>query len=285
MWRKLLIILMLFMLVASVSLVGAQDDDDDALPMFYTSHSGHERLGMVDLDSGAGTDIGAYTHADFEVTRATLIAGSGAIFDGTFYTILNKRLPSGADPEGAEARVARVDMDTGAIEHVGAAINLNLVGLEVSACGEVFATGFTLSNDIGEFFGDTNLYRVDEEDALLTLIGDTGLERIMDLAFDPEGMLWGTVGNVLYTFNMETGEPTTMATITGVEDDLEIMGIAFNSQGELFATSPWLDTLYRLDPMSGEATEVGHHGFEIAHGGDIPMMVDDADCEGDSDED
>ena len=139
--------------------------------------------------------------------------------------------------------------------------------------------GFSLTNAIGALYGDTKLYRVDPQDASLTLIGDTGLERIMDLAFDPAGTLWATVGNVLYTLDQETGVPTAISTITGVEEDNEIMGIAFTDDGVLYGTSPWVDGLYTLDPESGLATEVGRHGFQIVHGGDIPMMAEAANCE------
>lgn len=251
----------------------------DNLPMFYTSHGAHENLGMIDLDTGAGTHIGRYQHPDLEIARSAWFAPNGAVYHNDFYTILNKRLPAESKPEEAEARLARVDMQTGELTLLGDPINLNLGGLEISPCGEVFAAGFSLTNAIGALYGDTNLYRVDPQDASLTLIGDTGLERIMDLAFDPAGTLWATVGNVLYTLDQETGTPTEKAAITGVEEGNEIMGIAFTSDGMLYGTSPWVDGFYAIDPVSGVATEVGRHGFEIVHGGDIPMVSDNANCE------
>jgi streptogramin lyase len=130
-------------------------------------------------------------------------------------------------------------------------IPLNLVALEINHCGEIFAAGFTLSNKLGEWFGDTNLYRVDRKRGSLSLIGDTGLVKIMDLAFDPNGTLWATVGNVLYTLDMETGAPTEVVTITGVEKNNEIMGIGFTSDGILYGTTPYSDGFYRIDPASG----------------------------------
>jgi len=253
--------------------------DDHSLPKFYTSHGAHERLGMIDLDTGVGTAIGPYTHPDLEIARTAWFAGNGAIYENEFYTILNKRLHAEASPDEAEARLAKVNMGTGEVELLGAPINLNVIGLEISQCGEIFTTGFSVTNAIGAVYGDTNLYQVDPQDASLTLIGDTGLERIMDLAFDPAGTLWATVGNVLYTLDLETGVPTAMATITEVEDDQEIMGIAFTDDGVLFGTSPWIDGFYTIDPESGLATEVGRHGFEVVHGGDIPMVARDTNCQ------
>lgn len=246
---------------------------------FYTSHGAHERFGMIDLDSAVGTDVGPYTNPEVNVLRAEWPATNGAIYDGYFYTILNKRLPADGTPDEAEARLARVDMQTGEVELLGSVIPLNLIGIEIDACGQVFATGFTLSNQIGEFFGDTQLYRVDRQDGSLTLIGDTGLERIMDMSFDPEGTLWATVGNILYTLDPETGTPTEVARITGVEDDNEIMGIGFTDEGTLFATTPFSDGFYTIDLATGEVTEVGRHGFAFPHGGDIPMTPQNVDCE------
>jgi ketosteroid isomerase-like protein len=248
--------------------------------MFYTSEGAHERFGMIDLDTGAGTDVGPYMNPEVNILRTEWAAANGAIYDGAYYTILNKRLPSDATPAAAEARLARVDIQTGEAELLGSIIPLNLMGNEINYCGEMFATGFTLSNQLGEWFGDTNLYRVNREDGSLTLIGDTGVERIMDLSFDPEGTLWATVGNVLYTLDLETGAATEMAQITGVEADNEIMGIGFTSEGVLYATTPFSDGFYTIDPATGVVTEIGRHGFTIPHGGDVPMVPHDVSCEG-----
>lgn len=253
---------------------------DSMLPVnFYTSHAAHERFGKIDLASGVGTDVGKYENPEVEILRAGWFIGNGAIYDDTFYVIVDKRLTTENKPEDAEARLAKVDMQTGAVEFVGSVIPLHLGAVEIDPCGRMFTAGFTLSNPIGELFGDTNLYRVDRQDASLTLIGDTGLERIMDMSFDPDGNLWATVGNVLYTLDMETGVPTEMAKITGVEDDNEIMGIGFTSEGVLYATTPFSDGFYILDPATGVVTEVGRHGFTIPHGGDIPMTPHNVSCE------
>jgi hypothetical protein len=247
-------------------------------PKFYTSQGAHERLGMINLETGVGIDIGPYKHHELEINRTGWAAANGAVYENEFYTILNKRLAAESTPAEAEARLAKVNMETGQAELLGNLIHLNLMGLEINPCGEVFSTGFSLSNKLGEWYGDTNLYRVDRQDASLALIGDTGIERIMDLAFDPDGTLWATTGNVLYTLDLETGAPTEMAKITGVEADNEIMGIGFTSTGKLFGTTPWVDGFYNIDPTSGVATEVSRHGFKIVHGGDIPMTVKNVSC-------
>ncbi len=236
---------------------------------FYTSHNAHESLGTIDLDSAAGSDVGPYEHPDLDIDRTGWPAANGAIYRGSFYTILNRRIPLDEDPPNVEARLARVNPDTGEVKLLGSSIDLNLMAMEISHCGAVYATGFSLTNALGHWYGDENLYRIDIRDATATLVGHTGIEKIMDLAFDPEGNLWATVGNVLYTLDMETGAPTAVSIITGA--DSEIMGIGFTSDGELFGTTPWSDGLYSIDPGSGVVTKVGNHGLAFPHGGDIPM--------------
>jgi hypothetical protein len=246
---------------------------------FYTSHNAHERFGMIDLASGAGVDIAKYENPEIEILRTEWPIGNGAIYDNAFYVIANKRLTADDTPDDAQARLGRVDMETGAVELLGSVIPLNVMALEIDPCGQIFTAGFTLSNQVGELFGDTNLYHVNRQTGALTLIGDTGLERIMDMSFDPDGQLWATVGNVLYTLDMETGAPTEVAKITGVEDDLEIMGIGFTTEGELYGTTPFADGFYNIDPTSGMATEVARHGLALLHGGDIPMTPREVNCE------
>ncbi|MEZ4621457.1 MAG: hypothetical protein R2867_38975 [Caldilineaceae bacterium] len=74
--------------------------------MFYTSEAAHEHFGMIDLATGAGTDVGPYTNPEVNILRAEWAAANGAIHEGDFYTILNRRLPSDATPAEAEARLA-----------------------------------------------------------------------------------------------------------------------------------------------------------------------------------
>jgi len=245
---------------------------------YYSSHAGHERFGMIDLATGGGTDVGPIATTELTVSRTEWFSGNGAAYDGAYYMFLNKRLPMDGTPDQAQGHLTRLNIDTGATEIVGDVLPINLMAIEIDGCGHAFATGFTLSNDLGHLFGDTNLYSVNLNDASITLIGDTGLERIMDMSFDPDGTLWATTGNVLYTLDAETGAPSKVAEITGVENDNEIMGIGFTDNGELYATTPFSDGFYKLDPMSGVVQEVGRHGMTLLHGGDIPMTVGNAGC-------
>ena len=263
------------------NLEATQGGQMEALPvMFYTSHNAHVELATVDLDTGDGTHVAAYEHPDLEIDRAAWFIPDGAVYQGAFYAIMNKRLPAEAPREDAKAYLIKMTPGTGEINLIGDPIKINMLGFEISYCGEIFATGMELTNAIGSVYGDNNLYRIDPEDASLTLVGDTGITEIMDLAFDPEGTLWATVGNVLYTLDQETGTPTTIATITGVEEDHEIMGIGFTNDGTMYGTTPFSDGLYTIDLETGAVTMVGNHGFQFVHGGDIPMTPHDTNCDG-----
>ena len=83
--RKLLLIFTASLLVSLAGFVIVQGDEDDTPIKFYTSHTAHERLGMIDLESGAGIDIGAYANADLEINRTGWLAGNGAIYENDFY--------------------------------------------------------------------------------------------------------------------------------------------------------------------------------------------------------
>jgi len=50
-----------------------------------------------------------------------------------------------------------------------------------------------------------NLYRVDTTTGELTLIGDMGVDHLMDFAFDSSGMVWATADNEPYVIHTSTG--------------------------------------------------------------------------------
>jgi hypothetical protein len=160
------------------------------------------------------------------------------------------------------------------------------LGMELDDQGTIWATGFSefpvASVPIVGYFGDRNLYRVDPMTGDTTLVGDTGVERLMDLAFDSSGALWGTVGNKMYTIDTGSGQATWMFDITGVteaipEEDLlpfqffpEVMGIAFDANDKLYANTFTVNAgLFTIDTSNGAASLVGRSGFTLSHGGDI----------------
>ena len=86
-------------------------------------------------------------------------------------------------------------------------------------------------------------------------------------------------GDLLYTLDPATGASTEVVAITGVDEEIEIMGLGFTDDGTLYATSPESELFYTIDLATGDTTVVGEHGLFFPHGGDIPMVPQNVSCE------
>lgn len=209
----------------------------------YTTHQDGVRIGTINPASGVGADIGASGQ-----TNAWALAFD---LDGTIYTTY--------DGFSGNAQLARSSRQTGAIAATVGGLGVNLVALEVDVSGQLWGAGHD----------DGVLYRINKATAAKTAVGPTGVLNIMDLAFDPSGALYATVGNELYRLDTATGASTLVANITGVAG--EVMGIMFDTNGTLFATEYVANSpLYRVNLTTGLATAVGDTGLDYPHGGDIP---------------
>jgi PEP-CTERM motif len=109
----------------------------------------------------------------------------------------------------------------------------------------------------------------------------TSTDPLMDgLAFSPGGTLFGLnqavsqfmgppVEPALYTIDPTTGVATLVGS-TGVSGSFGLGGLAFRSDGALFATFTSFGTpdsdLYRIDPTTGAATLIGPTGFDQLDG-------------------
>jgi len=231
----------------------------------YVPHSLHQRLGVVDTATGLLTDVGS-----FGLPPATVIPALATDTDGTVYGLLNVlRTPTGL------SQLVTIDPATARVRPVGFPNTINLLAFGIGPDGTAYAGGFNAPS-LG-FVGDPNLYRIDKATGQLILIGDTGVEMLMDFAFDSEGTMWGTVGDELYTIDTETGVAQHAVTITGVDavmtdPDAEIMGIMFDESDVLYATafsrieqSP----VFIIDTVTGLATGAATPGLSATHGGDI----------------
>lgn len=160
--------------------------------------------------------------------------------DGTPYGIQNWF--NGIEEE-CFSQLIKIDLETGAVETIGPVHDMNFAGPEFDACGNLYATEFTVGMPEGGpayVWGDSLLYIFDKHTGEKTPIGDTGHTEWMDLDFDSDGRLWGTFSNDLYTIDTETGASTFVTHIYGVEDNwipgvcdedweyMEVMGIAFD---------------------------------------------------------
>ena len=125
----------------------------------------------------------------------------------------------------------------------------------VSARADMYAVDWDINS------ADSNLYRLNATTGAATLIGDTGVVRLIGLGESSNGTLYsinesdvGPPSN-LYTINPTTGAATLVGS-TGVnfaEGDLAIDP----STGTLYANNSSGDHLFQIDPTTGNATQVG----------------------------
>jgi hypothetical protein len=123
------------------------------------------------------------------------------------------------------------------------------LALSARAQNDVFAVEFN-TGDNG--FGTINLMNGD-----FTQISDLGGTLYNDIAYAPDGTLYGLANNgaSLVTFDKTTGDVTPVASLGGSG----IESIAFNpNNGVLFGASE--SGLYTIDPTTGQASYVGDFG-------------------------
>jgi hypothetical protein len=121
--------------------------------------------------------------------------------------------------------------------------------LSAQAQNNVYAVEFN-TGDNG--FGTINLMT-----GTFTQIADLGGTLYNDIAYSPDGMLYGLANNgaSLVTFDRTTGNVTPVASLGGSG----IESIAFNpNNGVLFGASE--SGLYTIDPTTGQASYVGDFG-------------------------
>jgi hypothetical protein len=185
------------------------------------------------------------------------------------------------DPAEVRSQFARIDSETGEVTTIGEPVDFNTSGGDIDDCGNFFVCGFQV-NALGYVWGNDLLWRVDKVTGEFIEVGPTGFTNWMDLAFDHDGILWGTFDNELYTIDTETGASTFITEIHDVPDagdpyHMEVMSIAFDKHNILYGTCltvywvhPDGTPVMQIDPYSGETVLLGYsHTADYNHGGDI----------------
>lgn len=146
---------------------------------------------------------------------------------------------------------------------------LALVGLTLSLTSTLFrflifsllATHVTASTI--ELFGGengANLYSMDTTTGQASLIGDTSYLAGMD--FSANGTLYGS-NNKLYTVDTSTGDYSVVGDLPEL-----IISLAFSPTGELYGLGNGSNTLWEIDPATGNA----NRGVFLSGGASVRAM-------------
>jgi len=100
---------------------------------------------------------------------------------------------------------------------------------------------------------------VDVATGAATFLGNSGV-ILTDIAFDPNGQLYGTSFTSLYHIDKTTGT----ATLIGNNGVGSINALTFGADGTLYAAASSTTNLYSLNPTTGAATVLGNIGFTSA---------------------
>ena len=139
----------------------------------------------------------------------------------------------------------------------------NQIRLAVVAAG-ILASGSALALPtmwIGD--GNGRLGTVDVSSGAVNVIGSMG-QTMTDIAFDPNGNLYGITFGQLYSINKTTGQSSLIGN-TGAS----LNSLVFDASGNLFAAN---NSLYRINVNTGAASLVGNGGASYNSAGDLAFV-------------
>jgi len=199
-------------------------------------------LVRIDPTNGSATVVGP-----LGINGGFALAGRS---DGVLFTVTDSGFTANPD-----ARAATVDRRTGGATVFGQRFGeyLRMMGLAFGRDGTLYGS----SPITGA------LYRIDLATGRQVMIGPFGVGGVMDLAVDASGGLWANTQTALYRVDPTTGAAALAARVSGAA---MLMGITFDAEGRLFATTYEANSmLYRIDPATGAATMVGSTGVAFVH--------------------
>ena len=114
------------------------------------------------------------------------------------------------------------------------------------------------------------LYAIDDTSFALTTIGSFGTsDLITDLAVTSDGTLYGISKTELYRIDGATGLAARIASVPGLEN----VGLTFLPDDTLLATDK-AGGVRRVNPATGQVTEIGAFGGGYATAGDLVAVAD-----------
>ncbi len=133
--------------------------------------------------------------------------------------------------------------------------------------------------DSGEDDGSSTLVRIDSVTGAATVIGETGFAPVTDIAFTPDGALYGIYrqsiffgfgeNNTLLSIDPITGKGTRIGEL-GVERTTSLVS---DDNGQLYAATG-AGTLITINRTTGAATVIGELGAGTGASGDLSFAAD-----------
>ena len=141
--------------------------------------------------------------------------------------------------------------------------------LAVALLGLVFASNVSRADFI-LWVDDSNgeIGKVDVNTGAVSLVGNAGVV-LTDIAFDPNGNLYGVSFTDLYKINTTTGLATDLGTI-GNAAGAGFNALVFGTNGVLYAAGNSSTNLYSINTSTAAATNLGNVGS--FSGGDLAFV-------------
>jgi hypothetical protein len=177
--------------------------------------------------------------------------------------------PPGID--GANAQLAKIDLETGAATLVGSPMggNLSVMGMTFAPDGVLYGAG-DFDPQSPTF---NSLYTIDLHSGLANRVGSLGAgpnptDFIMSFAWDSDGNLYGASMTALY--RIHRNRTTNMATkVVDFVGSSLVMGIAIDEDGSFYAADfvdpPTFSTIYSVDVETGFLTPLFNTGIAFVH--------------------
>lgn len=158
-------------------------------------------------------------------------------------------------------QLARVNRITGQASPFGDLNGEQFMGIGFSPDGTLYGV-----NAMSETSDPGSLFRFDLAKGTATRVGAIGgCFDIMDLAWGPDGTMYGAAFNSLYRIDPATGQAEWVATITGLAANA-VMGLAIDDEGNFYVSEITLNSpLYLLNPKTGAATKLFDTGMDYLH--------------------
>lgn len=240
-------------------------------PIIYASAGFGTQLIKIDVATGHVTHVG-----DFGVFALALAISPR----GKMYTVTD--WSGGGCAPNCNPQLARVNRSTGRATPRGDLHGESFMGIAFSPDGTLLGiNAMSGTPDTG------SLYRFDVPKGAATKVGVTGgCLEIMDMAWGPDGKMYGAAWDSLYRINPLSGKATLITKIHDL-DAGAVMGLAIDKDGNFYVSEIIPNaSLFKVNPKTGATTRIIlDTQIDLVHGLEVmPGKHHDGDDDGEDDD-